>query len=107
MTTPSTSPSPRWPRLAALTHPVSSLMRFAPSRDIGHYAIGYHLRLAELAFDHDEDGLHRTLLLRRGGLCGVSGAGDSPWRARQKRGQIIAETDDPPLRPLFGAAFRL
>jgi hypothetical protein len=37
-------------------------MRFAPSRDIGHYGIGYRIGLAELAFDHDEDGLHRTLL---------------------------------------------
>src|SRR5438045_5271361 len=118
MRTPSTSPSPSLPRMAALTHPVSSLMRVAPSPagirreclegddckgvldtgqglhllghemadigavgqvalhqevllsggridlgdllDIGNRGIGHATSLAELAFDHDEYGLHRT-----------------------------------------------
>src|SRR5439155_12411104 len=108
MRTPSTSPSPRLPRLAALTHPVSSLMRFAPSR----------AGIRRECLEGDEykavldpgQGLHllgHRTRLRRGGLCGASGAGDSPRRARQKRGQIIAEADDPTLGSLLGAVFRL
>src|SRR5436190_2761109 len=61
--------------------------------DIGDRGVGHRVGLAELAFDHDKDGLHRTLP-RWGRITRRSGLGGNLRRAPQKGREIVSEPDD-------------